>query len=222
MTVNRTEIGLAPLCFFTAALTVVTIHSCWLLASWEGYVAWCNPYWSDCVSVSETGRNGSAYFVFKGGIIAACVFQGIVWQLSRYWLINQGGKNGALPVLGWSAAVALAIYSLSLGHAGDTFRMLRRLGVVLYIALSFFCFLSCAAGLIQTRMKTFGVAMLNYSLMTLAVAIVSLGLDALLGDDYNRIENAFEWWLLMLLNLQLFGLAWLWRRSQFSAALVSV
>ncbi|GAB3370006.1 hypothetical protein NCG89_09175 [Spongiibacter taiwanensis] len=209
-------VSVAPIAFCTAALSLVTIHLCWWLASWQGMIDWCNPYWADCVSISKTGRQGVAYFVFKGGIIPTCVLQGLVWQLSRQWLTSLGSSGGkALPWLGWAAAAALVVYTLSLGHAGDTFRLLRRFGVVMYIALSFFCFVACAAGLIRSPLQRAGRAMLGYSLFTLAVAIFSLILDGLLGETYNRVENAFEWWLLMMLNLQLFALAALWQRSQF-------
>lgn len=206
------RIKLAPLGFFTAALTLFIIHLCWLIASSQGFIDWCNPYWADCVSISKTGRNGIAYFVFKGGIISACVLQGMIWQLCRYWLLSLGTKKGgALPYLGWAAAVALIIYTLSLGHSGDTFRLLRRFGVILYIGLSYICFISVESGLLQSHLKSAGKAMLIYSKGLLAVALFSLVLDAAMGDEYDRIENAFEWWLLGLLNLQLFWLAALWR-----------
>lgn len=206
----------ATLCFLAAALSLATIHLSWLLASLEGFIHWCNPYWADCVSISKTGRNGIAYFVFKGGIITACVLQALVWWLCAYWLQSLASSRGrALPWLGMAAALALVVYTLSLGHAGDTFRLLRRFGVVLFIALSFICLVLCAAGLQQSRLKGAGNGLLAYSLFTLTLALGSLVLDAVMGEDYNRIENAFEWWLLLLLNLQLFWLAHLWRRSGF-------
>lgn len=208
------RIKLAPLCFFTAALSLLIIHLCWLIASSQGFIDWCNPYWADCTSISKTGRHGIAYFVFKGGIISACVLQGIVWQLCRYWLLSLGAKKGgALPYLGWAAAFALLLYTLSLGHSGDTFRLLRRFGVILYIGLSYMCFISVESGLLQSHLKSAGKAMLAYSKALLALAIFSLVLDAAMADHYDRIENAVEWWLLGLLNLQLFWLAALWRYS---------
>lgn len=213
-------IPLAPLCFVTAALSVVIIHLCWLIASGEGQILRCNPYWIDCVSVSETGRRGIAYFVFKGGIIPACVLQGLVWQLNRHWLASLGAQRGrSLPWLGWSAAIALIVYTLSLGHAGEMFRTLRRFGVVLYIALTFMCFVVSAAGLLQTRYQAKGRRLLHYCAITLAFAIASLGVDTALGETYNRIENAVEWWLLMMLNLLLFYVARVWRLSEASAEL---
>ena len=190
------------------------MHLSWLLASWEGYIHWCLPYWADCTSISKTGRNGLAYFVFKGGMIATATQLVALWILNRHWLRSLGAEPSRLmPVLGAIASVALLIYTLSLGHAGDTFRLLRRFGVVAYLGLSFILLALTAHHLLDTRLRSSGEKMLAYSAALLAIALFSLVLDAWLGKAYDRIEDAFEWWLILLLNIQLFWLARLWKRS---------
>ena len=36
--------------------------------------------------------------------------------------------------------------------------------------------------------------------MLLAIGITSVILDGVLGDAYDAIEDAFEWWMALLLN----------------------
>lgn len=208
-------LSLSPLVWFTAILPLATMHLSWLLASWEGYIHWCLPYWADCTSISKTGRNGLAYFVFKGGMIATATQLVALWILNRHWLRSLGAEPSRLiPVLGAIASVALLVYTLSLGHAGDTFRLLRRFGVVAYLGLSFILLALTAHHLLNTRLHSSGKKMLAYSAALLAIALLSLVLDAWLGKAYDRIEDAFEWWLILLLNIQLLWLASLWQRSK--------
>jgi len=208
-------LSLSPLVWFTAILPLVTMHLSWLLASWEGYIHWCLPYWADCTSISKTGRNGLAYFVFKGGMIATATQLVALWILNRHWLRSLGAAPSRLmPVLGAIASLALLVYTLSLGHAGDTFRLLRRFGVVAYLGLSFILLALTAHHLLNTRLRSNGKKMLAYSAALLAIALFSLVLDAWLGKAYDRIEDAFEWWLILLLNIQLLWLASLWQRSK--------
>ena len=61
-----------------------------------------------------------------------------------------------------------------------------------------------------------GKRLLRFSAAILALATVSLVLDLGLGDDYDRVENTFEWWLVLLLNLHLAWIVALWRTSGFN------
>lgn len=212
---------ISQLAWFTAFLPLVTMHVSWLLASWEGYIPWCNPYWADCTSISKTGRNGIAYFVFKGGMIATAIQLIAVWIVNRLWLRSLGATPSiAIPLIGAIASLALILYTLSLGHAGDTFRLLRRFGVVAYLGLSFVLLVMTAKHLLATSLHRSGRAMLAYCAMVLAIALFSLVLDGWMGGAYDRIEDAFEWWLILLLNLQLFWLASLWQRSKLAISIV--
>ena len=219
-TTPSAPLPLGHLAWFSALLPLVTMHLSWLLASWEGYIHWCVPYWADCTSISKTGRNGLAYFVFKGGMIATATQLVALWILNRHGLRSLGaGPSRLMPVLGTIASVALLTYTLSLGHAGDTFRLLRRFGVVAYLGLSFILLAITAHHLLSTRLRRSGQKMLAYSAALLAIALFSLVLDAWMGSDYDRIEDAFEWWLILLLNLQLFWLARLWKGSELAISI---
>jgi hypothetical protein len=189
---------------------MLTIHLSWLIASVQGHLEWCNPYWLNCHSVSATGRYGLAYFIFKGGMIPALVILGFYWWLNQQWLNRLRKHNSQqLFVLGIFASAALLIYTLSLGHVGDAFYLLRRAGVVIYLGLTFIAQLLLSAAL--ARHITQGRALLRLSIATLAIALFSLLLDALPAVDYKSMEDAFEWLLIMLLNLHVLIVVWLWK-----------
>lgn len=131
-----------------ALVPMLTIHLSWLVSSAQGHLQWCNPYWLDCHSVSATGRYGLAYFIFKGGMIPALVLLACYWWINQQWLhIVTTNRSQKLFLLGITASFALLIYTLSLGHVGDTFYLLRRAGVVIYLGLTFIAQLLLSATL---------------------------------------------------------------------------
>lgn len=197
-------------------LILVTIHSAFALTIWEGYTPFCIPYWADCISISHSGRHGIAYFVFKGGMISACLLLWQFWSLCRIWLNQLGTTQPALTTIAACASLALLVYTLALGHSGDTFRLLRRFGVVLFFGLSFVNFALLARALSKTRLHRQASALSRACSVILGIALFSLVLDASLGDRYDRLENAFEWWLTLLLIALLAWVGWLWRRTDFA------
>lgn len=201
-----------------ALLPMLTIHLSWLVSSAQGHLDWCNPYWLDCHSVSATGRYGLAYFIFKGGMIPALVMLSLYWWLNQQWLNRLSHHHSQkLSVLGLVASAALLVYTLSLGHVGDTFYLLRRAGVVIYLGLTFIAQLLLSAAL--ARHITQGKVLVRLSFATLAIALFSLLLDALPAVDYKRMEDAFEWLLILLLNVHVLMVAWLWKTHNLRFAL---
>ncbi len=191
--------------YLAALLPLVTMHLAFLASAMQGYIDWCVPYWLDCVSVSKSGRYGLAYFVFKGGMLPAAIVIGYFWQLCSRWLSTLGATNHAtLAKLGWTASAALILYTLALGHAGESFQLLRRFGVVLFMGLTFILQVMVGRALQQSEhLCLAGRNLLRVSASILAIAIVSLFLDAWMGADYRMVENAFEWWLIVLLIFHL-------------------
>lgn len=205
---------LYPLGLLVALLPLLTTHLCLLLNFSQETLAWCNPYWLDCHSISATGRQGVAYFVFKGGMLPAMLLLALYWWLNQYWLRHLfTHKVFAIGWLGSLASVALSVYTLSLGHDGDIPYLLRRTGVVTYLGLTFICQLILAATLSQSPLtRSTGRHLLTLSTLTLVLALLSLALDASMGEGYERIENAVEWSLILLLNLHVLLSVRLWKR----------
>lgn len=212
---SRRSLSPSAFGYFAAALPLLTIHICYFISLSQDHIPACVPYWLDCVSVSSTGRNGVAYFVFKAGMIPAAVMLFLTWQITRYWLVELGQKKSrSLLYLPAIASVALLVYSLALGHSGGEFYLLRRFGVVLFLFCSFISQVIVGKKLQQIpKYKNEGRKLQIFSAAILSIAIFSLLLDLTLGDTYGRMENAFEWLLIMLLIGHLVLIVRVWSLS---------
>lgn len=206
-----------------ALVPLVTIHLTFAVSVAEGHVSLCMPYWDSCTSISRTGRHGIAYFIFKGAMLPAAVLGILFWWLNGLWLRQLGVNSRGVawvPWLGLIACVALALYTLALGHAGDGFNLIRRIGVVLYFALTYLCQLLVSACLAShPRWWLAGRRLLRLCQLTLAIGILSVILTAVVPEYYSQKDDAFEWVLALLINLHALWLALLWRRSGFRARL---
>ena len=204
-------------------IPLLTIHTTLVLSVLEGHIDGCFPYWDNCTSISRTGRHGLAYFVFKGAMLPASLLGVLFWWLNARWLRQLGvtGRGLAwIPWLGLVACLALAAYTLALGHTGDGFRLVRRVGVVLYFALTFLSQLLVSAGLRgHPRWRRAGTHLLRWCQLILAVGMASVILDGVAPAWHDQVDNAFEWSLALLINIHALWLALLWRRSGFRARL---
>ena len=229
-------VPIAWLACFTALLFLISTHGSYVLAAYSGHVDWCNPYWDSCTSISATGRKLPAKYVFKMGMLPAALMAAGLWWVLWRWLILQfqvNAENGWvekstrwMPVLGSLAALFLIQYTLALGEIGDTYRLLRRTGVVLTFALTFI-----AQTLFTRSIKRLALQQANYGvwyrrllvwqLVLLAVGVISVVLDGMLGDAYDEIEDAFEWWMALLLNGYFILLALMLRNSKARLELVA-
>lgn len=209
--------SLFPLALTAALLPLLTIHICYLVSAMEGNISWCMPYAEACTSISRAGRHGTAYFIFKGAMLPALVLLAMFWWFNRDWLRLLGDDRATLmPWLGLIASAALLVYTLSLGHAGDGFFLLRRIGVIGYLGLTFICQLQLGAGLQRIpAQRVRGNQLVRLSMVTLGVALVSLAISVASPALGNRLEDAFEWWLVLLLNLHALAVAWYWQQTGF-------
>ncbi|WP_273206297.1 hypothetical protein [Marinobacter subterrani] len=206
--------GLVPL---------LTIHTTFAVSVLEGHVEWCVPYWDSCTSISRTGRYGTSYFIFKGTMLPAALLGIIFWWLNSRWLRQLGIHASGMawiPWLGLVASVSLGAYTLALGHAGDGFSLMRRVGVVLYFSITFICELLVSAGLhSHPQWKHAGMRLLNLCQLTLGVGLLSVVLEGVVPEFHDTRENAFEWVLALLINAHALWLAFLWRKSRFRVRL---
>ncbi|MEE4110897.1 MAG: hypothetical protein V2I24_16210, partial [Halieaceae bacterium] len=69
-----------------ALLPFVAVHIAYLLAADAGQVPWCNPYVDSCTSISATGRQPPASFVFKGVMLPCAMLIAVFWWLQWRWL----------------------------------------------------------------------------------------------------------------------------------------
>jgi hypothetical protein len=210
-------VPLWPLALACALLPFATIHAAFLVSAVEEHVAWCVPYWDGCSSISRAGRYGTAYFVFKGGMIPASTLLVFYWLFNRAWLrqLHLGGGT-ALPWLGLVASLALLVYTLVLGHAGDTFQTLRRMGVILFFGLTWLAQLQLGARLRwHPRFAAAGRRLFGLSLFALGAGLASLCAGLLVPEQHDGLEDAFEWIMALLLNVHVLVVTLLWRSSGF-------
>ena len=216
MQMSPTSVRLAPLAWATALLPLVTMHVCYLLSASEQLVPWCLPWFEGCTSISRASRSGIAYFVFKAGMLPACVFMLLFWWSNRYWLRQLGVEPRVWWWLGMLAALPLALYTVVLGHAGDTPYMLRRIGVVGFFGLTYLAQLGLSASLRNSAQSAAGRALFRLCGFTLLVGIASLVLGVIWPQHYDTMDDGFEWTLAVLINLHTLWVAWLWQRSGFA------
>jgi hypothetical protein len=204
-------------------LPLLTIHATFAISVLEGHVELCMPYWDSCTSISRTGRYGTSYFIFKGTMLPAALLGILFWWLNSRWLRQLGVHSSGvawIPWLGLVASVALGAYTMALGHEGDGFNLIRRIGVVLYFSLTFICELLVSAGLRSHPLwKHTGMRLLNLCQITLGVGILSVTLEGVLPAFHDTREDAFEWILALLINLHALWLAFLWRKNRFRVRL---
>lgn len=208
-----------PVALLAALLPFLTIHASYLVSALEGHVRWCVPYWEACTSISRAGRYGSAYFLFKAGMIPAATLLVAFWMLNRRWLRSLGLDAGrSLPWLGLASSLALLAYTIALGHAGDLFHTLRRIGVVGWFGLTWIAQLQLGAALTRhERLGRAGRRLVGLCVAALGIGILSLILGLLVPERHDGLEDMFEWVLAACLNVHAFAIAWLWRQSCFTA-----
>ncbi|MBA56343.1 MAG: hypothetical protein CMK89_17985 [Pseudomonadales bacterium] len=201
-------IPLAWLAWCAALLPLLTTHTTYLVAANYELVHWCVPYWDSCTSISATGRQLPAKYIFKLGMIPAALLTALLWWALWQWGRSMGVRSTIwMPVLGVVAALCLILYTLALGEVGDGYRLLRRIGVVFAFAFTFIAqvLLTRQTLMISLRQPDFGFGrdyrwMLRVQLVLLSIGMTSVILDGIMGDAYDAIEDAFEWWMALLLN----------------------
>ena len=151
MVADTARIPLWPLPLLIALLFLVAAHAAYLLSIHAGHVPACVPYLEGCVSISRAARHGVGNHLFRLLVIPCAVLHALVWVLAHRWL--RGGRR--MVVLGVGSAIALAVYATFLGTDGETYRFLRRYGVVVYFGFGYLAQLrirlSRAAGVDASR-----------------------------------------------------------------------
>lgn len=217
MNTSSNALPLWPLGVLAAVLPVLTTHVSFLVSAGQGHIDWCFPYWEGCSSISRAGRHGLAYFLFKGGMIPACVLLAIFWQLNRVWLTSMDCSRGrAIGWLGTLASLSLLAYTLTLGHRGEEFHLVRRIGVMGYFGLTFVAQVQLGAALRGTEQFALaGQRLLRLSGVILAIGLLSVVLGLIFPDRYDDMEDGFEWTLALLMDGHALMVALLWRSAGF-------
>ncbi|MEM6774075.1 MAG: hypothetical protein AAF933_04340 [Pseudomonadota bacterium] len=232
MTLARQKIG-SRLPFLVASgcalLPFVAVHWAYVLAADAGHVPWCNPYIDSCTSISATGRRPPGSFPFKGIMLPSAMLIAVFWWLQAHWLATVGGRRGKrswMLALGWLASLGLVLYVTVLGEVGDWWRLQRKIGTILFFSFTFLAQLLFAAALrrlpreVGTASADCGRRMLRVCMLMLCVGVLSVVVEALNGDLHDRVEDAIEWLLALLLQVNFLLCAMLWYRLPWRLAYV--
>lgn len=225
---DGTAVPLHPVAWVAGLLPLLTIHLCYVLSAAAGQVPWCIPYLNNCTSISATGREPPAYFVFKGLMIPAAVAMMAYWALAAAWLRGLGCRRTAwhavLVVLGLSAGVALIFYTLVLGWIGPGYRLQRHTGVTAFFGCTFLAQLLFVWLLEQRPAVTQGFRPLLRTMqalagLTLVLGLVNVFVAYAVPQVYRRLDDSMAWTFTLLLCMNVMACAELWRRSRWFARL---
>jgi len=216
-----------------ALLPFIAVHVAYLLAADSGFVPWCNPYIDSCTSISATGRQAPASFVFKGVMLPSAMLIALFWWLQWRWLVcvtEERRRPAWMLGLGVTASLGLALYVIVLGEVGDWLRLQRRIGTILFFSFTFLAQLLLAASLARLvsqgdgqalhRIHRAGRWMLRLCLLMLALGVGSVIIQALSEAWHDAIEDALEWQLALLLQGNFAICAGLWRANPWRLAFV--
>lgn len=214
------------ICLACALLPFAGVQVSYLLAAGAGDVPWCFPYLDSCTSISATGRQGPASFLFRGVMLPSSTLIAVFWWLHGSWLRQaaptlQPRARRTMLVLGWGACLGLIMYVTVLGEAGHLWRTQRRVGTILFFSLTYLSQLLLAAQLwrlppaINKHAAPVARWMLRLCVLMLCIGVGSVVIRALDPIWHDAIEDAVEWQLALLLQLNFLFCALLWRRGSW-------
>lgn len=207
-------------------LPLFTVHLTLLTGIVFNNLSGCVPYWSSCHSISATGRQYPEFFIFKALMIPTAVFMLVYWWLLNAWMkavSQQAIAARLITTLGYLAAIALIIYTVTLGAEGEPYALARRLGVVLYFAFSSFAHLLLLAKLQHIDTRALNIHREQKILLNLCLLLVISGiLSAVAGFfwlGWEDWENAYEWWFSLVMISLFYVVGRMWKITQFTFAL---
>ncbi len=221
------EIPLWSLPLSIAILFLGAVHLAWWLSLQAGHIPACMPYWDGCTSISRAARHGLGNHLFRLVVLPCALLHLINWWLASRWLHADRARDPQarlLLALGAVSAGALALYATFLGTQGEAYQFLRRYGVTLYFGCGFLAqlvFLRLAAR--ESKLPPgLGRAMRLVCVGMLLLGVGNVVAGALLADEAarDRVENALEWQLGLLLVGWFVLQSMLWRRAGFGMMLL--
>lgn len=206
-----------------ALLLFVAAHLAWWLSLRAGYIEPCNPYWDGCTSISRAARHGLGNHLFRLLALPCAVLLAAHWWLASRW-VGGSAPSRLLAVLGAAAAVALGVYAAFLGTEGAAYGFLRRYGITVFFGCGYLAqllFLRRWRGSVRPLQRIPWGAMLAVCIAMLLLGVVNVVADAMMQDRdrQDRLENALEWQLGLLLAFWYLLQAWAWRAQRLLLSL---
>ena len=196
-----------------------------LVTYWVGLeqetVKVCNPFIDGCTDITHTGLAGDAGFIFRGGLVSACVFFLVWFIVMRTWLASSIDSRGAkinanlMMFFGVLAAIGLAWGTAVLAPTkeqvlwGPHIRGANTFFEAILLALSF------AHYLIWRARKQHGLDVPSFKVKTglfIAIWIVLIFFIANSVSEYmDHGTKIAEWWATFLIGFYFLSSYWDWK-----------
>lgn len=215
---------IALICVF---LPLISVHLTLSIAILFDNLTLCIPYWANCHSISATGRQYPEFFVFKALLIPTAVLMAAYWLMLHQWVLKMNSHKSSPTIvtgMGLIAAIALIVYTVTLGAVGEPYALARRIGVVFYFAFSSFAHLILLKHLQQIDSVRHGIVKeqkhLTISCLILVISAIASAVAGFVWEQWwDSWENAYEWWFSLLMISLFYQVAQMWKKTQFTLSL---
>jgi hypothetical protein len=188
------------------------------LAYWIGVDAdvlpSCFPYIDGCTSISSTGRYPPGDRLFRAVMLPQSVLLAATWYFAVLWLrsLSSGKRSGnAVLFFGLIGAAALILYVSYLGTKEPFYELMRRFGIYLYFIGTVFAQMILTLSLQRSPVRQ---AMLWILATPWVLGILNFVQKSLRAEP-DRMENAIEWIVSLLIQAWFLLLYLAWRRTGF-------
>lgn len=212
------------LALLVGLLPIVAINLSYVIAAATGSVPACIPYIEGCTSISATGRQPPASWLFKPALYVSALAMGLFWLHADRWLTTLGEPSRryrlAFVWVGMIGALALVVYVYNLGIAGDMYKLMRRYGINIYFGFTYLAQLLLANRLYRlaesagdSTLFAIARAMIGLCLLLLIIGLYSIPARYFIAD-HTVMERVLEWNFALLMHGWFF-LAWLgWKHNR--------
>ncbi len=197
-------------------LSMGTIAITYAVAIAQGTAPACNPFLVGCTDITHTGMKGDAGFIFRGGMVAACVFFLFWWHVMSAWLKPVSGVIsrrvmvffGALGAIGLLAGTAVLLPEKADTHWGVHVRGANLFFQGMLIALSInyvLIFKARKQGLMVPSFwfKTTLIGLLWFQFIAFAGVTI--------GVEMSHGKRIIEWWATAFIGLYMLSAWWDWK-----------
>ena len=188
------------------------------LAYWIGVNAdvlpSCFPYFDGCTSISSTGRYAPGDRLFRAIMLPQAALLAMTWYFAVLWqrsLSPARHAGNAVLFFGLMGAAALVLYVTYLGTKEPFYELMRRFGIYLYFIGTVFAQMILTLALRRSPVRQ---AMLWIVAVPWVLGLLNFAQKSLRAEP-DRMENAIEWIVSLLMQIWFLLLYLGWRRTGF-------
>lgn len=192
--------------FWAVGLALSTIITCYLIATSLGHVAYWLP------DITHCALHAPERFIFRAGLIPACVLLAYVWFLATSWLEDErtrikgtpGGSAAVIRGLGVVGSLALVVSSSVLESDGTTMWTLHVICASSFFLLTFVAQVMMTRELAKLRKKNkqvIGSGSMRAKIIVCGSITLILIADAIIGIMKlpGTYSNLCEWLMTFLI-----------------------